>query len=776
MFRSLPITITLVCLALFLNPIISRTDAESIMSSSQQLFTKNMGQWDSRVLFRTSAPGAVVWIANDGIYYQFLRRVDSPTMMDTGNFDRLSHFKNRDSFTTIEQIVVKASFVGANVRTVATGKGEADFHCNYFFGDNPDEWHSEVPNYVSVQIEGVYPGIDLVSYRDKSGDLEYDFKVGPGSNYRAIRIRYDGARSISINKHGELEIETPWHVFTESRPEIYQEIDGERTVVSGGFKIEDQSFVSFELAKEYDPSLPLTIDPKLEFSTYLGGTSYDEAQDIAVDQTGSVYVTGRTYSTDFPQVNPLPVMSGPSHVFVTKLSPSGSAFMYSTFIGGGEVEDATGISVDNLGRAYVCGETSSNDFPKYNNFLPLSAAYNAFVFRLAPEGDSLEFSTYLGGTTGGGGATDIKVDNANCAYVCGATYSANFPTVSAFQPNLAAPNSVDAFAVKMNSQGSGLIFGTYLGGTDFDVAGSLAVTNSGRVVLSGYTTSADFPRKKAIPSTLPHHFEGHAFVSEVCASGDSLVYSSMLGGTADDAAFGVAVDEMGCAYVVGRTNSSDFPTKNQFLPIVPGDNGFVSKMSPDGDSLMFSSYLGGAPHYTQAFEVAVTGGTAVVVGETNSLNFPLTNPYQAQCLSQDGFVLRFSPDCDNLIYSTYLGGHGYERLFGVTADSLGAVYVAGVTTSLDFPLLNEALPSQGQFDAFVAKLTDEFLCGDIDASEEIVLTDIVYFINYIFSNGPQPNPIVAADIDCNALVTVSDVVYLIKYVFSGGPAPCAACP
>ncbi len=410
-----------------------------------------------------------------------------------------------------------------------------------------------------------------------------------------------------------------------------------------------------------------------------------------------------------------------------------------------------------------------------NNFLLLSNPNNGFVARLNPSGNALEFSSYVGGPTGGCGATEIAVDDSSCTYLVGVAYGYDFPVVGAYQPLPGGGESLEGFLLKLDASGMNLIFSTYFGGDDRDGIYGVAVTPTGRIAVVGATNSLDFPLKKPIMSEVDGHYGEDGFVAMFSAEGDSLIYSTILGGTNLDAVYQVDFDNEECAYVTGRTSSANFPVKKEFLTAYIGDNGFLTKISPNGDSLIFSTHLGGSS-YDEAFDVVCVNGCAVVTGETKSSNFPLKDAYQSTLGGQDGFLTKFSASGDALEYSTFLGGSGYERFFGMAKDAAGAIYVTGLTTSLDFPLLHAFQSAVGNFDSFVAKLTDEFLCGDIDASEEIVLTDIVYFINYIFSNGPQPNPIVAADIDCSGKVTVSDVVYLIKYVFAGGPAPCAACP
>ncbi len=778
----LAIRICLVAAAVAILPITSRSNEQETKRTkgSSIAFVENIGQWDSRVLYRTEVQGAVIWLTSTGPYFEFLRQLETSASPHAGVLDEFLS-RNRSTRQRVEKLIISTAFVGANADPIAVGNDKLEFKSNFFIGNDQTNWRTDVPSYSSVTIRNVYDGIDVTYYGSRDGNFEYDFVVAPGASFENIRMRYGGTESLTVDSGGNLMVATGWHTFHERQPSIFLDINGKREEIDGRFSVTEGTTVQFQLLDSLDPSSTLIIDPKIVFSTYLGGVGYDEGNSVAVDAEGYVYITGNTWSADFPQLNSHHALAGPTDVFVSKLSPSGESLIYSTYIGGqgnggySGYESVSGIAVDVNGRAYICGETLSSDFPRVNNFLPLSNPYNGFVARLSPSGNALEFSSYVGGPTGGCAATEITVDDFGCTYLVGVAYGYDFPVVGAFQPLPGGGESLDGFLLKLDPSGMNLIFSTYFGGNDRDGISGVAVTESGRIAVAGSTNSVDFPLKRPIMTEVDGHYGEDGFVAMFSADGDSLIYSTILGGSNLDAVYQVDVDNEGCAYVTGRTSSANFPVKREFLTFYDGDNGFLSKISPNGDSLIFSTHLGGSL-YDEAFDVVVVGGCAVVTGETKSSNFPLKDAYQSTLRSQDGFLTKYSASGDALEYSTFLGGSGYERIFGMAADADGATYVTGVTTSLNFPLINSYQGATGNFDAFVVKLTDEFLCGEVDASGEISLTDIVFLVSYIFANGPQPNPIVAADIDCSGQVTVSDVVYLITYVFSGGPAPCASCP
>jgi hypothetical protein len=316
----------------------------------------------------------------------------------------------------------------ANPAAKVTGSDELAGTSNYFIGNDPTKWRTNVPTYAKVKYEGIYSGIDLVYYGNQR-QLEYDFIVAPGADPHRIAFDVSGAKRIRQDAHGDLvlnvgEGEIRWH-----KPVVYQEKDGTRQEIAARYSITDTNRVGFELAK-YDAGRPLYIDPVI-YSTYLGGSGNDGGNGIAVDSAGNAYVTGGAGSPDFPVTAGAlqTVCNGcPSYgdVFVTKMNPSGSALVYSTFLGGSGIDQGSGIAVDGEGNAYVTGLTYSTDFPTMN---PLQAVnhgtVNAFVFKLNPAGSALVYSTYLGGS-GSDQASGIAVDSAGNAFVTGGTSSADF--------------------------------------------------------------------------------------------------------------------------------------------------------------------------------------------------------------------------------------------------------------------------------------------------------------------------------------------------------------
>src|SRR5438552_3467713 len=488
-------------------------------------------------------------------------------------------------------VVVRMSVVGAAPKPLVSGLDELPGKANYLIG-NPAKWRTNVPTYAKVHYRAVYPGIDLVYYGNQR-QLEYDFVVSPGADPERIVLGFQGAERLEINAEGELVLHAAGGAIRQRVPLIYQEIDGVRTKIEGRYVLKDAHRVGFQVAA-YDPSRPLVIDPTLVDSTYLGGSGWDYGYGIAVDAAGSAYVTGVTRSTDFPTASPLQATTGggvEGDAFVTKLDPTGSALVYSTYLGGRGVDYGYGIAVDAAGSAYVTGQTTSTDFPTTIGAFQTTkgGSYNAFVTKLNPTGSALVYSTYLGGS-GGERGFGIAVDAAGNAYVTGTTGSTNFPTT----PGAFQTTGGGVFVSKLDAAGSALLYSTYLGGSGDDRGYGIAVDAAGSAYVTGSADSTDFPTVN--PLQAANGGVGDAFVSKLDATGSALLYSTYLGGSARDAASGIAVDAAGSAYVTGYTISTNFPTMNPLQAAHGGGytDAFVSKLDAAGTALLYSTYLGGS--------------------------------------------------------------------------------------------------------------------------------------------------------------------------------------
>ncbi|HEX6098596.1 MAG TPA: SBBP repeat-containing protein [Thermoanaerobaculia bacterium] len=641
-------------------------------------FEPNAGQADANVRFLSRGSG----------YALFLTQSETVAVL-----------RNQSAHAS----VVRLRFVGANGHASITGEHRTGGVTNDFRGNDPRRWYPGIPHFERVRMSGVYDGIDVVYYGTEGG-VEYDFVVAPGSDPGRIAMRFDGATQIDVDAGGDLVLHLDGGVIRQQRPVAYQERAGVRHAVAARYRQDTPRQFAIELGA-YDRTLPLIIDPVLAWSTYLGGTGSDQAFSIAVDGTGSTYVTGLTASANFPTANALQAtLAGSADAFVAKLNPAGTAFVYSTYLGGSGTDIGRGIAVDADGNAYVTGQTFSIDFPTAN---AVQAAFggtsDAFLVKLNAAGSALVYATYLGGTLDDDGQS-VALDAARNAYVAGTTHSANYPTANAIQAVNAGPP--DAFLTKVNAAGSALVYSTYIGGSGGDFGYGVAVDGGGAAYVAGVTQSANFPVANAIQAALAGTED--AFVLKVNAAGTAFVYSTYLGGSAADGARAVALDGTGSAYVAGYTSSTNFPTANAVQGANAGaQDAFVTKINPAGSALVYSTYLGGSASEVANGIAVDSAGRAHVTGGTNSTNFPTAAPVQAYGGTEDVFVTKFNAAGTALVYSTYLGGSLTERGHAVAVGSAGDAYLAGQTSSTDFPTANPLQASQaGAGDAFVAKLVD----------------------------------------------------------------------
>jgi len=600
---------------------------------------------------------------------------------------------------------VSMMFLGSNPDAQMNGFEKLPGRSNYFVGSR-DKWRTEIPHFAKVEYLQIYPGIDLVLYGNQ-GHLEFDFVVAPAVDPGLIHLGFEGMESLIVNDDGNLVVQGAGGELIHHTPTIYQEINGARHMVSGGYLLEDSEAVRFSVG-DYDPAHPLVIDPVLSYSTYLGSNISDTPYDIAVDSAGHAYITGTVEMTSFPTTGPIIGAAGYGEVVVTKLNVAGDGVIYSTFFGGpngGEL--GLGIAVDEVGSAYVTGMTgSADDFPTLNASQPASGGLSdAFILKLNPAGSALVYSTFLGGNNSDS-SQGIAVDRAGNAYVVGNTSSRNFPTLNALQPTY--PGVRAGFVVKFGAAG-GPVFSTLLGGSESDDLYDVAVDGDGNIFVTGRTTSDDFPTKNAFQGTrIGAAGRTAAFVTSFTPGG-GLAYSTYLGGSDDEEGLGIAVSAQGLAYVTGFVESSDFPTAFAFDGTLGGGcSAFVTKLNADGDDALYSTYLGGSGGDCVAnTDIALnSAGHAYITGGTGSLDFPTVRPVDG---SLDGFTDAFVSCLDsaggNLLYSTYLGGNADDNARYIAVDPEGNAYVLGKTMSADFPTVNPFQASQNNMDMFVSKLS-----------------------------------------------------------------------
>jgi len=603
--------------------------------------------------------------------------------------------------------VVRMQLLGANREPVVAGNEPLPGKSNYLIGRDPSKWHTDIANYANVRYSSVYPGIDLVYYGSQ-GQLEYDFVVAPGADPHAIQLNLAGADRVRVDrKTGDLVLNAGSHEVRFRKPVVYEaaaEEAGKSKLAIDGRFQLKHNRVSFELGR-YDRRKALVIDPSLTYSTFLGGDNTDTGYSIAVNSTGNAYIAGYTMSSDFPVKGGHPYNGG-GDSFVTELNSTGSALVYSTMIGGAAEDLATGIALDGQGFAYVVGYTESSDFPV---------------------------------TTG--------------AYQ-GTCHS--------------CPTNFDGFVYKLNRNGSGLNFGTYLGGTTDGTPATqpyaLAIDAAFNVYVTGLTGATDFPTTTGVLQPIYGGGTSDGFVTELNSTGTGLVWSSFLGGTGTDKTAAITLDVSDDVYLTGETASTDFPTTTGAFQQAFGggaDDAFVTEINNLGTALVYSSYLGGLGIDLGSGLVVDGSGNTYVVGTTLSADFPVTTgAFQTTCNGcstgfSDAFVVKVGYLGQSLVYSTYLGGTGTDSGVGITLNSFGNVFVTGSTASTDFPVTTGAFQTKcgtdgncnnGKSDAFVTGLNPKgsaltystYLGGDnIDQGLSITLDSSGY--GYLTGSAGSPD-------------------------------------
>jgi Beta-propeller repeat len=607
---------------------------------------------------------------------------------------------------------VHLKFCGANPRSPAIGQDKLEKKSNYLLGHDPRQWRTNIENYARVRFGDVYPGIDLV-YHGNQRQVEYDFIVAPGSDPSSIMVEMASADTLEIDAQGDLLLNIGGILLRQVRPTIYQEIEGSRKPISGGYKLINRRQLGFQIGP-YDHDKPLIIDPVLVYSTYVGGSGADESAAITTDAEGNAYVVGTTDSDNFPSGTEAyqSIGSGGKEVFVTKLKPNGTGVVYSTYLGGGLDDNGYGIAIDSAGNAYVTGTTASSNFPTTTGAMQTSngGGTDAFVAKLNPTGSALVYSTYLGGS-GNEEGLGIVVNSSGNAYLTGITASTNFTTTSGVvQSALAGPT--DAFVTKLNSNGTSVIFSTYLGGSGAEVGFGIALDAKGsNVYVTGVTDSTNYPTTIGAVQTISAG-GSDGFVTKLDDTASTVTYSTLIGGGATDAGLGIGVDESSNAFVTGLTESANFPV---VAGAVQGINGggasdaFALKVNTSGSALTYSTYLGGSGADVGAGIALDFNGNAYVTGTTNSSNFVQPPGVTPPSLggSDDAFVLLVNKDGTALTYYTNLGGAQTEESFGIAVRLAGDAYVTGTTKSTDYPTTTGAFQSTtaGGPESFVTRVT-----------------------------------------------------------------------
>ena len=742
---------------------------------SSAVFIENRGQFNPQARFKLTGAGPSGWVADRGIVFDELRakalpfgtssRPPSAPSLSWDQFGaapgmgllpfgigyppgrgrRSASFPDPSDF---QRVVFSENFVGPHLSPEIDGQKLQPGDYNYFVGNDPSQWVTHAHGYSEVVYHNLWAGIDLRLY-GKDADVEQEFIIRPGGDPTSVQVAYNGIKGLEIAPDGSLIVHTAGGDLRETKPRIYQEIAGNRVPVAGQFKLISKNAYTFEVSS-HQAQYALVIDPTLSYSTFLGGSAgyglygYGDENEwgigIAVDSAGSAYVVGMTASTDFPTTTGSfePMFSGSPgtgnistgvEAFVTKLSPDGSQLVYSTYLGGPDQSWGLGVAVDSAGEAYVTGSTYGG-FPTTANAF-LQTGFGPFVTKLSAAGDALTYSTYLesqGDILAYDIGNSIAVDSSGIAYLTGTTTFAGFPT-TANAVQTVYSGSRDCFVAVIDPSASGtasLLYSTYLGGTYDQFSEAIALDSSEKVYVTGDAGSG-FP---LTPGAFQNSCSARycTFVAKLdpfAPSGpQSLVYSAYFGGSGESVGYGIAVDSSGAVFVSGEAESGSpvpFPTTAGAFettpPTLPAESAafFVTELSPDGSSLVYSTFLGaGSGGIVITLDAA---GNAYIAGSTTSADFPITtDAYQSQFYGGnisgwDAFLTILNPTGSALVYSTFLGRENDDSARGIALDAAGNIYITGITLSADFPItplaFQNLLHGSGGIigDVFVAKFS-----------------------------------------------------------------------
>ncbi len=673
MFKGILYTTTVIVGAAFFRAPLQASAASSTSFNRPLVFEPNHGQFAPEVQWMGRGPAYQIFIANDGATFALWENVKPEQRTASARRSQMPE-------APMAHLSTMRMTLNGSRRWEATGLESTGGFSNYLVGGDSKRWRTGIPQYGRVKVSAVYPGIDVV-FHGANNDLEYDFVVAPGADPAQIRLSFSGADGLQIDEHtGDLVTITPRGVeLRMHRPQVYQEIGGRKVAIPGAYAILESGEVAFTLAT-YDTRHSLVIDPIFHlFATWIRGNGEDFPNAIAVDPSGNSYITGFTFSSDYPQTSGgfgalpgkscIPTVNDlvcPPYAFITKFSPTGQ-MLFSTLFGGSNTDIGNAIAVD-FNSIYVAGVTSSENFTPAFNSPYHGGAFDAFAMRLSTLGNQFDYAVLLGGSDIDA-AFGIAIDAAQSAVVVGSTHSADFPTTSqAMQKTKAGGTATrDGFMTKLSAAGA-IISSSYFGGSDDDEAVAVALDRTGFVHVTGDTSSTDFPHFGTSHGAPSGNGTFTAFFAKLVPDLSIAVNSITLGGGLDQGR-SIALDTLGNIYITGNTASALFPTTGgalqRFKPApsldgVPTLDAFVVGLN-SASNLQFSTYLGGSDGGSLGAGIGVNAlGQVYVSGVTFATDFPGGTPSDPPHPS-NGFLVKLNHSLSSI---------GFRDLFGAEIKSI----------------------------------------------------------------------------------------------------------
>ncbi len=680
-------------------------------------FRENKGQWHDNVLYKARIPGGNLYLEQNALTYQFYKEQDIVRMGEM-HHDAIKNPQHSDSIIHLHAFQVE--FLNAKKPNLIPSLVRSDYE-NYFRGKDNSKWASQVKKYEEIEYQKIYENIGLKFYL-KNNFLKYDFNVMPGGNPQNIQLNYNGVNDITI-KNGNLYIKTSLNEIIEQKPYAYQIINGKEKEVKCNYKLEG-TVLSFDFPKGYKKEIPLIIDPTLIFASYSGATVDNWGYTSTFDDAGHLYGGGVSFGVGYPTTTgayQILYGGGNRDISISKFSPDGTALVYSTYLGGSNVDSPHSLIVNSNNELLIFGTTNSTDFPVTGNGFDTSqnGGYDIFVTKLNTNGSVLLGSTFIGGslTDGLNSAAPLKrnyaddhrgeiiIDANDNIYIASTTSSSDFPTTTGvFQATSAG--ALDACIFKLSPDLNTLLWSTYMGGTNSDAAYSLQLNGLGQLLITGGTNSPNFP---VTAGTVHSSFQGGSvdgWVAKINNTATSIIASTFIGTGSYDQSYFVQADTANNIYVVGQTEGV-YPITPATVYNNPNSGQFIHKYTPDLTTTVFSTTFGrsagtidislSAFLVNECNYILVSGWGGVVnfglVPTSTTTGLPVTaNALQPTTDGSDYYLTMFSENADTILYATFFGGNAsFDHVDGGTSrfDKKGIVYQAvcsscgGATT--DFP-------------------------------------------------------------------------------------------
>ena len=730
------------------NSIAQNKVLSTALSKSNLAYIENKGQWDEKAKFLTRINGADAWVLNDGGILLDFYKITPSTIINKSNH-KIDNSKKDD---TIKGHRIYFKWINGNDKLVFKKLKKHKTYYNYLIGTDVSKHTSNVGLFEELTADNLYNGIDI-KYYHSNATLRYDLIVKPNADPSQIKIQLNGAIKINKDENGNIILHTTIGDMSMQDLYVYEKESSKQ--IDCNWVVNKNNELTLSIGS-YNKTNTLIIDP-LIYSTYIGGSNYEMAEDVAVNNIGEAFITGSTQSPnfDFTVGGYQTMFNGIWDCFISKINSTGGSLIYSTFIGGSSSDMSNSIVVDKVGNSYITGATSST------NYYVTAGAYqttqtngDVFVSKLNSSGTALIYSTYIGGTDGEV-AYSITIDAQDNAYITGVTTSLDYDVSSGAFQIVHSGGIEDAFITKLNPIGSTLVYSTLLGGFYRDCGYSITIDSLKNAYVTGYTHSADFPTTVGAFQTLSTNSNvmyNDIFLTKINANGTNLLYSTFIGGSDGDVGTGIEVDIYGNAYIAGISLSIDFPVTSGVVQSTIGGTSdpdcVIVKVNPSGNSLVFSTYFGGI-NFDRAMGIALDHNLDILItGYTASANLYTTvsalQPSITGFGNSDAFLTKINNAGTIIMYSTFLGGSMWDESHDITIDSLDKIYLTGMTESTNFPVTSGVYQPNLQgtnYDAFITKIG---ICPVINFS--ITSTNIICNGN---SNGTATINLPGSALGCN---------------------------